>query len=74
MCNTPGCGKPIRSRGLCSACYNAAYHGRTGPPDFLSVECWCRSNIVLVSQPDVMRGRTRTCGLARCNEGAAVLD
>lgn len=69
-CTSPGCNSPIRSRGLCNRCYNAAYLGRSH--ELLAVECWCRHQIVMVTQQDVMRGRTRTCGLERCKQAVVV--
>lgn len=54
---------------MCTACYNAAYgYSAKILPGMMGVECWCRKQIVMVSQPDVMRGRTRTCGLAGCHD------
>ena len=34
----------------------------------LEVTCWCESRIVIVPKSDVAAGRTRSCGLPRCNE------
>jgi hypothetical protein len=71
-CSTPRCNDPVRSRGLCRKCYDNAYFGRGQVAGLLSVECWCKRQIVMVSKADVMRGRTRTCGLQQCKQEATV--
>lgn len=34
--------------------------------DSLPVECWCQTDIVLVSRTDVLAGRTNPCGRRGC--------
>lgn len=44
-------------------------HEKTGRrPSMLDVMCWCEARVVVVSNEDVKRGMTRSCGLRACDE------
>jgi len=38
----------------------------------LPVSCWCERRIVAVTQTDVQRGRTESCGHPKCHSPAQI--